>query len=31
MEIFDLYDASRHPTGETMVRGTPTPEVATVW
>ena len=26
MEIFDLYDASRRPTGETMVRGTPTPE-----
>lgn len=26
MEIFDLYDACRRPTGETMVRGTPTPE-----
>lgn len=26
MEIFDLYDASRRPTGETMVRGTATPE-----
>lgn len=26
MEIFDLYDASRQRTGETMVRGTPVPE-----
>ena len=26
MEIFDLYDEFRRPTGETMVRGTPTPE-----
>ena len=26
MEIFDLYDASRRLTGETMVRGTPVPE-----
>ena len=25
MEIFDLYDAQRRPTGETMVRGTPVP------
>ena len=25
MEIFDLYDASRRLTGETMVRGTPVP------
>lgn len=25
MEIFDLYDAKRRLTGETMVRGTPTP------
>lgn len=25
MEIFDLYDERRRPTGETMVRGTPTP------
>ena len=26
MELFDLYDANRHPTGETMIRGTPVPE-----
>ena len=26
MELFDLYDAHRQPTGKTMVRGTPTPE-----
>ena len=26
MEIFDLYDEHRRPTGETMRRGTPTPE-----
>ena len=26
MEIFDLYDAGRRPTGETMVRGTATPQ-----
>lgn len=25
MELFDLYDAYRRPTGETMVRGEPTP------
>ena len=25
MEIFDLYDPHRRPTGETMVRGTPVP------
>lgn len=25
METFDLYDAQRRPTGETMLRGTPTP------
>lgn len=25
MESFDLYDAQRRPTGETMLRGTPTP------
>ncbi|MBQ7345187.1 MAG: NUDIX domain-containing protein [Oscillospiraceae bacterium] len=25
METFDLYDAQRCPTGETMLRGTPTP------
>lgn len=25
MELFDLYNASRQPTGKTMVRGTPTP------
>lgn len=25
MELFDLYDVQRRPTGETMVRGTPTP------
>lgn len=25
MEIFDLFDAHRRPTGETMVRGTPVP------
>lgn len=26
MELFDLYDAARRPTGETIVRGTPVPE-----
>lgn len=26
MEVFDLYDASRRPTGETMVRGSAVPE-----
>lgn len=26
MELFDLYDETRRATGETMVRGTPTPE-----
>lgn len=26
MEVFDLYDENRRPTGETMVRVTPTPE-----
>lgn len=25
MEIFDLFDAQRRPTGQTMVRGTPVP------
>ena len=26
MEIWDLYDKDRNPTGETMVRGEPVPE-----
>lgn len=26
MELFDLYDPCRRPTGETMLRGEPTPE-----